>query len=291
MSIDSTLFRNRGDGVFLPATPVEHREDEYDPDGFLSLREMQTRHFWYRGRHRFLLHNLKRAFRSAGNPGPNGRAGIDLGGGCGGWAAYLNQHAPGLFGEFAVADSSVDALEFAGGFVGTDVRRYQIDLLQLPWRERWDAAFLLDVLEHIPQDEDVLREVHQSLRPGGYLFVTTPALKCFWSYCDDLSHHVRRYSRRDFAELAQRTGFELCWSRYFMFFLSPLLLLSRLKSPDLGNMTAAEIQAHLQQIARVPGWPVNSLLGFIFGLETPLGAWLPFPWGTSVLGVFRKRGG
>jgi hypothetical protein len=29
-------------------------------------------------------------------------------------------------------------------------------------------------------------------------------------------------------------------------------------------------------------------LAAIFSAETPLGAWLPFPWGTSVLAVLRR---
>jgi hypothetical protein len=29
---------------------------------------------------------------------------------------------------------------------------HQIDLMNLGWRERWDVAFLLDVIEHLPDD-------------------------------------------------------------------------------------------------------------------------------------------
>jgi hypothetical protein len=73
-----------------------------------------------------------------------------------------------------------------------------------------------------------------------------------------------------------------------MFFLSPLLLLSRMRPPDLEKMTEEEIQAHLRRTHQVPATPVNFALGLAFGSETPLGLWLPFPWGTSVLGVFQK---
>ena len=38
----------------------------------------------------------------------------------------------------------------------------------------------------------------------------------------------------------------------------------------------------------VPPAPLNSLLTAVFALETPLGLMLPFPFGTSVLGIFRK---
>ena len=274
-------------GIYTPDVPVVHRDDEYDSRGFEVLRDMQSRHFWYQGRHRFLL----RAFEWHAAESLHARGGlnaIDLGGGCGGWISYLQTRLPGKLSELALSDSSLRALELAGPVVGPKVARYQTDLLRLGWQNRWDAAFLLDVLEHIPADGEVLSQIKQALVPGGLLFVTTPALKCFWSYNDEMAHHIRRYTKRDFARLAEATGLRLLRASYFMFFLSPLLWLSRLKRPDLANMDQKEIFAFAERTHRVPAAPVNALLELGFSLETPLGLWLPFPWGTSILGVFQK---
>jgi hypothetical protein len=41
---------------------------------------------------------------------------------------------------------------------------------------------------------------------------------------------------------------------------------------------------------RVPNPVVNEALGLIFACETPLGHYLPFPWGSSVLAVLQKPG-
>jgi hypothetical protein len=195
---------------------------------------------------------------------------------------------PNKFSELALSDSSLRALELAGSVVGEDVVRYQTDLLRLGWRDRWNAAFLLDVLEHIPADTEVLLQIRQALKPGGLCFVTTPALKCFWSYNDEIAHHVRRYTKDDFSRLAEAAGMRLLRASYFMFFLSPLLWLSRLKRPDLSNMDENETFALLERTHRVPMPPLNALMKLIFDLETPLGLWLPFPWGTSILGLFQK---
>jgi SAM-dependent methyltransferase len=261
-----------------------HRDEEYDPGGFDALAEMQQRHFWYRGRHRFLLAALNRQLAAA----KHSLDAIDLGGGCGGWIGYLQQHAPGRFRELALADSSPKALNMARRIVGEDVGLYQADLLDLGWRERWDVAFLLDVLEHLPDDAAAMRQVFAALRPGGLALVTTPALRCFWSYNDVLVKHVRRYSRRDFVELAKSTGFTLRDARYFMFLLSPLLVGSRLLAPNVERMSQAQIREHLLKTHRVPAPIVNRLLQAVFALETPLGHIVRFPWGTSVLGVFEK---
>jgi trans-aconitate methyltransferase len=284
---DAALFRERSDGVLVPPAPVTHRDDEYQADYFDLLAEMQDAHFWYRGRHRFLLRATRRECRRK-DLASRRLSAVDLGGGCGGWVRYITRRAPDAFAEIAVADSALPALQTAGEVAGPQVTRYQIDLRRLPWRERWDVIFLLDVLEHIPEDVHVLSEVARALKPGGLLIVTVPALMLFWSHVDELVGHVRRYTRRDFLPLAESSGLELRRTRYFMTLLSPLLLLSRLRKPRLANRTGAEIADHVRRMHRVPAAPLNQLLALVFSLETPIGLWCPFPWGTSVLAVLRK---
>ena len=271
------------------ANVVMHREEEYDSAWFEILLDMQARHFWYLGRHRFLLRAVREQLRRR-FPGMPLSA-IDLGGGGGGLVRYLNQHAPDLFAELALADSSARALAMAEQVVGPRVARQQIDLLRLPWGEggRWDVAFLLDVLEHLPQDATALAQIRQSLKPGGLLFVTTPALRFFWSYNDEIVHHVRRYARADYRQLADAAGLELLDARYFMFFLSPLLLLSRLGGRrNAADMSPEQVQQIIRRTHQVPAAPVNAILRGVFSLETPVGLRVRFPWGSSILGVFRR---
>jgi SAM-dependent methyltransferase len=290
VSTGETCYSQNADGIRVPEFGVTHREHEFDSRAFEVLLDMQGRHFWYRGRHRFIHHALERHLGSHFADRGGGLAAVDLGGGCGGWIDYLQRRSGRLFRELALADSALGALQRAGPLLPSSITRYQIDLLHLGWRDRWDVAFLLDVLEHLPQDTDALVQVREALRPGGWLFVTTPALRFFWSYNDELAHHVRRYSRADFAGLAGRTGLRLVDTRYFMFLLSPLLWLARLKRPAADRMTDAETRALLERKHRVPPAPINALLTLIFAAETPAGHWVRFPWGTSLLGVFQKSG-
>jgi SAM-dependent methyltransferase len=262
---------------------VQHREEEYEEGGFETLRDMQKRHFWYRGRHRFLLAAVNCYLPKSGQP----YSAIDLGGGAGGWVRYLAEHRPEGFAPLALADSSVVALTLAASELPPAAERYQIDLMQLHMHEQWDAAFLLDVIEHLPDDLQALRQAREALKPGGFLFVATPAFPQFWSYNDDLAQHQRRYIRSDYVRLAQQAGLTLCDARYFMFFLSPLYLLSRMKS-GFASMTEAQKKELVIKQHQVPYEPVNSVLTGIFAAETPLGHLLRFPWGTSILGVFKK---
>lgn len=262
---------------------IIHREEEYSEQHFSILAKMQERHFWYLGRHRFLLESVNRYLPKSGGL----LSGIDLGGGAGGWLNYLAQHRPEGFKHLALADSSLVALTMAATVLTRNVERYQIDLMQLQMREEWDAAFLLDVIEHLPDDLRAMRQARDALKPGGYLFVTAPAFPQFWSYNDEMVNHQRRYCRSDLSRLAHQSGLKLCDSRYFMFFLSPLYFLSRMKA-GLATLTSAQKRKLFIKQHQVPPSPANSVLSAIFAAETPLGHWLRFPWGTSILGVYKK---
>jgi SAM-dependent methyltransferase len=271
------------DGIHMPQVPVHHRDEEYEEAGFKTLLDMQHRHFWYRGRHRFLLAAVDRFLSKSGNRNDV----IDLGGGVGGWLLYLAQHRKDSLGQIALADSSLEALKLAGPVLPRKAQRYQVDLMQLDMREQWDAAFLLDVIEHLPDDLQALRQARDALKPGGYLFVTAPAFPQLWSYNDEMSRHLRRYRRADFVRLARESGLTLCDSRYFMFFLSPAYWLSRIK-PSFATMSSEQKNEFILKQHQVPAPLINGVLSLIFVAETPLGYHVKFPWGTSILGVFKK---
>lgn len=269
------------DGIYQPEVPVLHRNEEYDESSFPTLRKMQEEHFWYRGRHRFLLYSFLKHFA---NKQPRA---IDLGGGAGGWVGYLATNSHCQFQELALADSSLLALQFAKDIVPEATNRYQIDLMNLGWQEQWDCVFLLDVIEHLPDDTRALEEAAKTLRPGGKLFVTAPALNAFWSYNDELAHHLRRYSKASFSTLADKSGLKMCEARYFMFFLSPVYWLARQRRIEkLSNVQRQEL---LERTHRIPSPLINNTLSAIFSAETPIGHVLSFPWGTSILGVFEKQ--
>jgi 2-polyprenyl-3-methyl-5-hydroxy-6-metoxy-1,4-benzoquinol methylase len=283
---DAELFAQHN-GLSVRRMGVSHRADEYDEHGFDVLFRMQREHFWYHGRHRFLLAALEMELTRLDAPA-NALSAIDLGAGCGGWINYLLNRPVPRFGELALADSSRRALEFAATVIGSQLSRFQVDLRDLGWKERWNIVFLLDVLEHIQDPSSVVQQICQCLRPNGLLFLTVPALDFFWSYNDELARHQRRYSLRDMKSLAHQCELRLTKVRYFMFFLSPLLYLSRFYALKPGTMSRDEIKEFMARTHRIPSKPVNALLKWIFSIETPLGLWLPFPWGTSVLAIFQK---
>jgi 2-polyprenyl-3-methyl-5-hydroxy-6-metoxy-1,4-benzoquinol methylase len=184
-----------------------------------------------------------------------------------------------------MGDSSEHALTIAKEILPDNVTYYQLDLMDLKWQERWDVVFLLDVIEHCPNDIEIMKQVFSALKPGGRLFITTPALMNFWSYNDVLANHLKRYNKSDFEELAKKANLKLIDSYYFMFFLSPLYwLVRKFKfSKNKINLERAFKKNH-----RTPNIVVNYILSLIFLAESYIGLTMRFPWGTSIVGIFEK---
>lgn len=277
-------YTQGSDEIYRPPFVIDHREDEYDSSGFDVLAAMEKNHFWYRGRRRFLLRALSRYLRfDSTEP----LAAVDLGGGTGGWISCLVESFPRQFAPLALADSSAYALTRTAASLPSVVLRCQADLMNLQWSNTWDVVFLLDVIEHLQDDLQALRQAGKALKPGGTMFVSVPALDVFWSYNDVVSQHQRRYHRRDFVRLASESDLQLVDVRYFMFFLSPVYWLSR-RITGNANDDPDTLKDQCDRAHTVPARPLNAFLSGIFMAETPIGHWMRFPWGTSLLGVFRK---
>jgi len=77
-----------------------------------------------------------------------------------------------------------------------------------------DGVYSINVLEHIPDDESIVREFRRILRPGGSLFLYVPAFPILFSANDRRVGHVRRYRLRSLVGLLERNGFAISRAEY-----------------------------------------------------------------------------
>lgn len=189
----------------------------FDPAFHRQLAELESGNFWFRARN-FLIVAALRKFA------PAMRSFMEVG--CGtGFVLSAVRHA---FPQVQATGSEllVEGLSHAAERL-PDVSFIQMDARAIPYRARFDAIGAFDVIEHIEQDESVLREMHRALQPGGILVITVPQHRWLWSRQDEYAHHVRRYTRRELLDKIRGAGFRPVWTTSFVTILLPLMLLSR----------------------------------------------------------------
>lgn len=77
-----------------------------------------------------------------------------------------------------------------------------------------DLVYSLNVLEHIADDAGTLRSLRTKLKPHGGLFLYVPAFAMLFSRMDKRVGHLRRYRRRPFIALVERSGYRVEAARY-----------------------------------------------------------------------------
>lgn len=77
-----------------------------------------------------------------------------------------------------------------------------------------DVLVSANMLEHIRDDSEALREFFRVLRPGGLAAVVVPAGPGLFDAYDEHLGHYRRYSRRELARRAAQSGFEVLDDAY-----------------------------------------------------------------------------
>lgn len=83
---------------------------------------------------------------------------------------------------------------------------YVCDLRSVPVEDgRYDLVLLTQVLEHLPEPVEVLRELHRVLKPGGNLWLTTPV---FYEEHEQ-PYDFYRFTQYGLSHLLQSAGLEV----------------------------------------------------------------------------------
>jgi 2-polyprenyl-3-methyl-5-hydroxy-6-metoxy-1,4-benzoquinol methylase len=142
---------------------------------------------------------------------------VDVGAGAGILADYLARDRPSARYAFAEPVASLrEALVGAHGGAA--------DRTDAPDFRSAGVVVLLDVLEHIDDDDTFLAHLVGKMAPGARLLVTVPALPRLWSRWDELLGHRRRYTKRTLTACADRAALHIDECNYLFPELLPLAL-------------------------------------------------------------------
>ncbi len=149
--------------------------------------------------------------------------------------------------------------------------------------ESFDLILAMDVVEHIDQDDLVVRELERLLRPNGRLIITVPAYQWMWGVQDEVSHHFRRYSMKSITRLVSNfSSFSILRKTYFNTFLFPAVALVRLTSKWF-NIKNRESDFDISDNF------LNPIFYLIFNTEIKILKWISYPFGVSILMILEKN--
>jgi SAM-dependent methyltransferase len=108
--------------------------------------------------------------------------------------------------------------------------------------ESYDAAVMINVLEHIPDEVEVLRGIFDGQRQGVTFAVFVPAHEALYSRFDHAIGHRRRYRRSTLNQVLSRAGFDIVDLRYVNLpGAFAWLLIARLLSKQPTESAAARV--------------------------------------------------
>ena len=231
----------------------------------------ELNHWWYKVR-RKIVHDLIRKHCCL----ERGREFLILDVGCGTGALLKELDS---YGAAYGIDFSEKALDFCKARSLANVRLGSITGIPYP-DDAFDLVLALDILEHVEDDLKALQEIKRVLRPGGICVLFVPAFQLLWGVTDVLGQHYRRYTRPELTSKMRQEGLDIIRSSYFNTFLFFPIALVRL--------LVRWFRIPLKTENRTGSGVINKILYSLFYMESRLLRYVNFPFGVSVLVVWRK---
>jgi SAM-dependent methyltransferase len=150
------------------------------------------------------------------------------------------------------------------------------DITRLPFPdETFSTVVLLDVIEHIDDDNLAIKEAFRVLKPEGKIIVSVPAFRWLWSYHDTINGHQRRYSMKELRDLLER-HFDILFISYWNFTLF------------FPSSIQKKIFSNRDNLVPLPSF-LNKALEYLSNIDNLLiKAGIKLPIGTSIIAVGAK---
>lgn len=240
---------------------------------YQKMERLEKNHWWFVAKRKFLITVLQKFFNKHTVEQKNI---LDVGCGTGANMDFLKQKGFQVKG----IDMSEEALKFCKE-KGLDV---QLGLAgNIPFRENnFDIVIACDVLEHIKNDVEAIKEIARVLKKNGLFIATVPAHQFLWSYHDEALHHIRRYSKRYFKNTVEGCFDIKLISWTYSSILVPSIIGRYLHALFKNSSKTSDVKAN--------GIIINSIMNIICALEVTFFKVFNFlPWGLSLLVVASKK--
>lgn len=194
----------------------------------------------------------------------------------GSWTWYFLEHLmQAWYKNISGFDSSKDSIILCKN------KWIHIEFWSLPkvdLYKKYDCITCLDVIEHVDQDKESIKNIINVLKDDGTAIFTVPAYKFLWWHHDEINHHKKRYVRHEFKKLIESAWWKIKYISYFNFFLFPIALL--FKYINKKNDT----------VDSKVSWFLNKIFYSIFRSEFWfIKQWFRFPFWVSIIACVGKK--
>lgn len=233
---------------------------------FDSLKQIEDGYWWYEGRLIWAKNFICKWLEANAFTDPIYYC--DLGCGTGGFGTAIHNYFP--MEKTLLVDNSPEALKRI-------TQHPKIDTLALDLLAPFSLPFspnlitCMDVIEHVQDDRQLLKNIYSVLKTDGLLVLSTPAHNFLYSSWDKALGHYRRYNKTDLVQKLKDSGFKIISASYGWSFLFPAAPYRFLSSQKQTKLEYPQVSPTM-----------NKLLVAAARLESQLSPWLPYPFGTSV---------
>lgn len=243
-----------------------------DKFGQMRWNSVIDMHWWVKGHYAIVKGLIK---QYAASVGLANALSLDIGCSGGHVTEFLRQYGP-AYGF----DISFDGLLCSANRSGL----LQADAMAIPFKDdTFDIVTLFDVAEHVEDDLALFREVRRVLKKAGVMFINVPAHDFLWGAHDEWNNHKRRYSKKYFIDLVNKSGFKPVKLTY----LHPHLLLPMAAVRFMDRFRKNEGPAKDGFISLGPF--LDNILFQTLVIESNVIKKLCFPFGISIFGILEKQ--
>ena len=266
------------DGVPLYAPELADTISGFDPKSFHLLAEIEDDHFWFVPRNRLLSALAEKHFPSAERI-------LEIG--CGNGTVLSALARSETQRHLVGSELHPSGLVVARQRLGNKAELVQMDARRIMAEDAFDVIGAYDVIEHIVEDEDVLRSAYRALRTGGGMVISVPQHPWLWSTADEVAYHERRYKRGEMEQKLVKNGFRVVFSTSFCSTLLPMMIASRFmerrRQKSGGEQAMSDIEAK-------PPAVINTILKAVLQAEvSSILAGIRYPAGGSRVVVAVKE--
>ncbi|WP_417389971.1 class I SAM-dependent methyltransferase [Gimesia sp.] len=242
-----------------------------DPGHLTELIELEENYWWHVAKRKLVTEILTNEFPAPGSV---------IEGGIGSARNLLEFSRMGY--EVTGFDLMQDSVDYGRS---RGLNNLAVHELSQPWPvapASARAVVLLDVMEHMQDPVQLLKNAAEVLADDGGIIITVPAYPSLFSDWDRKLGHYCRYTKKHFRQNAKEAGLKVKWLTHWNSFTLPAAILSR-----GADRVLKRENDETPRFTRLPRF-LNRCLLSCAGVERKLIHVTGVPWGLSLVGVLVK---